>query len=181
MKHFSFGKFLAHFFLLIIVFIWVIPTFGLLISSLRDKDQVALTGWWTALKHNEFNEIVRTEKSAVQIEENGVFIITGNLLKNAPSKSVINFGITSKNPKAFEAPSKVTMKNGSTFYLQKDGSYRWTSDKKFKHKKGKRIFLMSPIHHHYQKKGIHEAKIVARFWIIGILLAVLSIVTLKLR
>ena len=141
MKHFSFGKFLAHFFLLIIVFIWVIPTFGLLISSLRDKDQVALTGWWTALKHNEFNEIVRTEKSAVQFEENGVFIITGNLLKNTPSKSVINFGITSKNPKEFEAPAEVTMKNGSTFYLQKDGTYRWTSDKEFKHKKGKRIFL----------------------------------------
>ena len=141
MKHFSFGKFLAHFFLLIIVFIWVIPTFGLLISSLRDKDQVALTGWWTALKHNEFNEIVRTEKSTVQFEENGVFIITGNLLKNSPSKSVINFGITSKNPKAFKAPSKITMKNGSIFYLQKDGSYRWTSDKEFKHKKGKRIFL----------------------------------------
>ena len=141
MKHFSFGKFLAHFFLLIIVFIWVIPTFGLLISSLRDKDQVALTGWWTALKHNEFNEIVRTEKSTFQFEENGVFVITGNLLKNSSSKSVINFGITSKNPKAFKAPSKVTMKNGSTFYLQKDGSYRWTSDKEFKHKKGKRIFL----------------------------------------
>ena len=141
MKHFSFGKFLAHFFLLIIVFIWVIPTFGLLISSLRDKDQVALTGWWTALKHNEFNEIVRTEKSGVQFEENGVFIITGNLLKNTPSKSVINFGITSKNPKEFEAPAEVTMKNGSTFYLQKDGIYRWTSDKEFKHKKGKRIFL----------------------------------------
>ena len=50
-----------------------------------------------------------------------------------------------------------------------------------KYGEGKRIFLMSPIHHHYQKKGIHEAKIVARFWIIGILLAVLSIVTLKLR
>mgnify|MGYP001299512422 FL=1 len=141
MKHFSFGKFLAHFFLLIIVFIWVIPTFGLLISSLRDKDQVALTGWWTALKHNEFNEIVRTEKSTVQFEENGIFIIKGNLLKNAPSKSVVHFGITSKNPKAFEAPSKVTMKNGSIFYLQKDGSYIWTSDKEFKHKKGKRIFL----------------------------------------
>ena len=141
MTHFSFGKFLAHFFLLIIVFIWVIPTFGLLISSLRDKDQVALTGWWTALKHNEFNEIVRTEKSAVQFEENGVFIITGNLLKNTPSKSVINFGITSKNPKEFEAPAEVTMKNGSTFYLQEDGTYRWTSDKEFKHKKGKRIFL----------------------------------------
>ncbi|MFL2571031.1 MAG: phospho-N-acetylmuramoyl-pentapeptide-transferase [Parvicellaceae bacterium] len=46
---------------------------------------------------------------------------------------------------------------------------------------GKRVFLMAPLHHHYQKKNMHESKIVARFWIVGILLAVLSIVTLKLR
>ena len=46
---------------------------------------------------------------------------------------------------------------------------------------GKRIFQMAPLHHHYQKKGMHEAKIVARFWIVGVLLAILSIVTLKLR
>ena len=46
---------------------------------------------------------------------------------------------------------------------------------------GKRIFKMSPLHHHYQKMGYHESKIVARFWIIGIILAVLSIVTLKIR
>ena len=46
---------------------------------------------------------------------------------------------------------------------------------------GKRIFLMAPLHHHYQKKGLHESKIVSRFWIVGILLAVITIVTLKLR
>ena len=46
---------------------------------------------------------------------------------------------------------------------------------------GNRLFLMSPIHHHFQKKGFHESKIVSRFWIIGILLAILSIVTLKIR
>ena len=46
---------------------------------------------------------------------------------------------------------------------------------------GKRIFLMSPLHHHYQKKGYHESKIVTRFWIVAIMLAILSIVTLKLR
>jgi phospho-N-acetylmuramoyl-pentapeptide-transferase len=46
---------------------------------------------------------------------------------------------------------------------------------------GKRILLMSPLHHHYQKRGYHEAKIVTRFWIIGIFLAVLSVITLKLR
>lgn len=52
---------------------------------------------------------------------------------------------------------------------------------KKKYGEGRRIFLMSPLHHHYQKKGMHESKIVARFWIIGIMLAVFSIVTLKLR
>ena len=52
---------------------------------------------------------------------------------------------------------------------------------KNKYGKGKRIFLMSPIHHHFQKKGYHESKIVVRFWIIGILLAILSLITLKIR
>lgn len=46
---------------------------------------------------------------------------------------------------------------------------------------GRRVFLMSPLHHHYQKKGYHESKIVTRFWIVAILLAIVSIVTLKLR
>ncbi len=50
-----------------------------------------------------------------------------------------------------------------------------------KYGEGRRIFLMSPLHHHYQKKGYHESKIVTRFWIIGILLAVVTIVTLKVR
>jgi phospho-N-acetylmuramoyl-pentapeptide-transferase len=46
---------------------------------------------------------------------------------------------------------------------------------------GKRIFLMAPLHHHYQKRGYHESKIVTRFWVVGILLAVITIVTLKVR
>ncbi len=58
------------------------------------------------------------------------------------------------------------------------GYFKYT---KRKNGEGLRIFKMSPIHHHFQKSGYHESKIVARFWIIGILLAVLTIVTLKLR
>ncbi len=50
-----------------------------------------------------------------------------------------------------------------------------------KYGEGRRIFKMSPLHHHYQKSGYHESKIVTRFWIIGILLAILTIVTLKIR
>jgi phospho-N-acetylmuramoyl-pentapeptide-transferase len=57
----------------------------------------------------------------------------------------------------------------------------WFKYTKKKTGEGRRIFLMSPLHHHYQKKGIHESKIVTRFWIIGILLAIITIVTLKVR
>ncbi|OUR94485.1 phospho-N-acetylmuramoyl-pentapeptide-transferase [Flavobacteriales bacterium 34_180_T64] len=52
---------------------------------------------------------------------------------------------------------------------------------KKKYGEGRRIFKMAPLHHHYQKSGYHESKIVTRFWIIGILLAIISIVTLKIR
>lgn len=56
--------------------------------------------------------------------------------------------------------------------------FRYT---KRKYGEGRRVFLMSPLHHHFQKKGYHEAKIVTRFWIVGIILAVLTLATLKLR
>lgn len=58
-------------------------------------------------------------------------------------------------------------------------SYFKYTKKKFG--EGRRVFLMSPLHHHYQKLGMHESKIVSRFWIVGILLAILTLVTLKIR
>ncbi len=57
----------------------------------------------------------------------------------------------------------------------------WFKYTKRKYGEGRRVFLMSPIHHHFQKRGIPEAKIVTRFWIVGIILAVFTIVTLKMR
>ena len=58
------------------------------------------------------------------------------------------------------------------------GYFKYT---KKKYGVGKRVFKMAPLHHHYQKLGMHESKIVTRFWIVGIMLAVITIVTLKLR
>jgi len=57
----------------------------------------------------------------------------------------------------------------------------WFKYTRKKHGEGRRIFKMSPLHHHYQKSGYHESKIVTRFWIVGILLAIITIVTLKIR
>ena len=89
MRKLSLGKILTHMLLLFIVIVWILPTFGLLISSLRDKDQVALTGWWTALKYNEFNEIVRTAKSDKQVKSGKLFIIEGNLLGEGSRKKIL--------------------------------------------------------------------------------------------
>ena len=57
----------------------------------------------------------------------------------------------------------------------------WFKITKRRYGEGRRIFQMAPLHHHYQKKGLHEAKIVSRFWIVAVLLAVITIVTLKVR
>jgi len=57
----------------------------------------------------------------------------------------------------------------------------WFKYTRKRYGEGRRIFLMAPLHHHYQKKKIHESKIVTRFWIVGIMLAVLTIITLKVR
>ncbi|HSP11535.1 MAG TPA: phospho-N-acetylmuramoyl-pentapeptide-transferase [Salegentibacter sp.] len=57
----------------------------------------------------------------------------------------------------------------------------WFKITKRKYGEGRRIFLMSPLHHHYQKRGYHESKIVVRFWIVGIFLAIVTIITLKVR
>jgi phospho-N-acetylmuramoyl-pentapeptide-transferase len=58
------------------------------------------------------------------------------------------------------------------------GYFKYT---KRKYGEGKRILLMAPLHHHYQKQGIPEPKIVTRFWIVGIMLAILTLATLKIR
>ncbi|HBQ59862.1 MAG TPA: phospho-N-acetylmuramoyl-pentapeptide-transferase, partial [Balneolaceae bacterium] len=58
------------------------------------------------------------------------------------------------------------------------GYFKYT---KFKYGEGRRVFLMTPIHHHYEKKGWPEQKIVVRFWIITVLLGILSLLTLKIR
>jgi phospho-N-acetylmuramoyl-pentapeptide-transferase len=57
----------------------------------------------------------------------------------------------------------------------------WFKFTRKRYGEGRRIFLMAPLHHHYQKKGFHESKIVTRFWIICIMLAIITVITLKLR
>jgi alpha-glucoside transport system permease protein len=83
---------LVHFSVLLIVILWTLPTAGLFISSFRDKDQLALSGWWTSLTASEQNLVARTEAPDKQIQEGDVYVLSGKLLVDGKPADVKAFG-----------------------------------------------------------------------------------------
>ena len=69
MKKISLSSILSQLLLLFFVIVWIIPTFGLFISSLRDKDLLAISGWWTALTTTEINEIYRMSNTMIALQK----------------------------------------------------------------------------------------------------------------
>ena len=91
MKKNLLSSMIAQLILLVFVIVWIIPTFGLFISSFRDKDLLAVSGWWTSLITTEVNEIHRTLKKDSQIQENDIYIIKGNLFDIDKGKKITSF------------------------------------------------------------------------------------------
>jgi len=127
--------------LLFFVILWITPTFGLLISSFRDKDQLAISGWWTSLVTSEVNEIHRTKGNKDQIEEEGKFVIRGNLFDKEEGKKVLSFGVTSKDINAYKVGDIAILKDKSEIIIFENGDYEWRSENEFKKKKGRRLFI----------------------------------------
>ena len=73
MKKNIFSSIIAQLILLVFVIVWIIPTFGLFISSFRDKDLLAVSGWWTSLITTQVNEIHRSQNKDSQIQENNIY------------------------------------------------------------------------------------------------------------
>ena len=138
---FNLSSILSQLLLLLFVIIWITPTFGLFISSFRDKDLLATSGWWTSLITTQVNEIHRSKGNKDQIFENGYYIIKDNLFDNIDGKRISSFGITSKNINEFKVGKTAAFKDGSTLIVYQNGNYEWKSEKEFKKKKGKRIFI----------------------------------------
>ena len=135
------GKLIVNSVLFIIVIIWILPSLGLLVSSLRDKDQLSTSGWWLALRTSNLNEIKRLKDKTHQFELNGTFVIEGRIFDLSEAKTVKRFGISSKNPAAFEAGESVVLRDGSLLTIFEDGSYKISKISAFEKKKGQRVFL----------------------------------------
>ena len=99
-----------------IITLWTLPTAGLLISSLRDKNDIAASGWWTALASADRNQVGRMKGKADQVEKDGKFVISGTLFEgqDAVSGKVSAFGAKVQAPGANPAGSSVDLENGQT-------------------------------------------------------------------
>ena len=143
MQKFSLTSILSQLLLLFFVIIWIIPTFGLFISSLRDKDLLSISGWWTSLTTTEINEIHRMLGMEYQIQENNYYIIKGSIFEDNTGKKIISFGITSKKINEFSLSEVAIFKDNSEVTIDESGNYVWKSKTKFTKKKGKRLFTTS--------------------------------------
>ncbi|UDF30807.1 UNVERIFIED_ORG: carbohydrate ABC transporter permease [Roseateles sp. XES5] len=134
----------VHLSVLLLVALWTLPTAGLLISSLRDKDQLAVSGWWTALSTSSQNLTGRAASPEAQVEKDGKFVITGDLLEGGDAK-VSAFGFRPLQPAAFEAGKAADIGDGQTLTVNEDGSYEIVSPTKMEGTRGQRIFYTASV------------------------------------
>tara|TARA_A100001015_G_scaffold211413_1_gene237025 strand:+ start:3085 stop:4239 length:1155 start_codon:yes stop_codon:yes gene_type:complete len=136
------GQLMVHLGLLLLVILWILPTVGLLVSSFRDKDQLAATGWWTALSTSVQNRQGRTGTSEQMVETGGKFVIAGNLLDDS-KRTILTFNTNFRDLAAYKAGEVLTFKDQSQIRVKADGSYRWESEQPIEEKRGKRIFFVA--------------------------------------
>jgi alpha-glucoside transport system permease protein len=140
------SRFFLHFTVFLIVAIWTLPTAGLLVSSLRDKNQIAVSGWWTALTTSERNAQGRMKGAADQVEKDGRFEIAGNLFEGATDGGQIrSFGVRVQKPDEFSAGTNATLDDGKTLTVNADGTYVYASPVAFEGERGQRVFFVSAV------------------------------------
>jgi alpha-glucoside transport system permease protein len=134
----------VHLSVLFLVVVWTLPTAGLLISSFRDKDQLAVSGWWTALATSSQNIIFRAPGASAQVEKDGKFVISGNVLEGRGGK-VAAWSTNVNKPSELAPGSSTTLRDGSSLTVQADGSFDIVSTAKFESDRGQRIAFVAEI------------------------------------
>ena len=140
------SRFALHLAVLIIVALWTLPTAGLLISSLRDKNLIATSGWWTAVTTTERSATGRMAEPSKQVEKDGKFEISGNLFEGAEVPGVITaFGARVQKPDENAAGVIAALDGGLSLTVNPDGSYIYTSTTKFEGDRGQRVFYITSV------------------------------------
>ena len=115
----------VHISVIVLVAMWVLPTFGLLVSSFRSGDQISTSGWWRAISSQE-QQLPAIRIEGDEVAKDGGFVIEGQLFDKAGAK-VSKWGTNSKNPTAFAAGEASKLETGQDLIVNEDGSYTLTS------------------------------------------------------
>lgn len=133
----------VHISLALLVFLWLFPTVGLLVSSFRTADQIASSGWWKSLVSSESNLTLRTDGASKQIEKDGVFVIEGNLFEadKISDATISKWGTSSLKISKYKPGDTAELRGGATVTVLENGDYHMESGKAFNKKRGARIFV----------------------------------------
>ncbi|WP_156145088.1 carbohydrate ABC transporter permease [Vibrio sinaloensis] len=136
---------LVHFSVFVIVVLWTLPTAGLFISSFRDKDQLAISGWWTSLTSSQQNLVERTETPDKQVKQGDRYVLEGQLLVDGKPSTISAFGFSSREPTRYQPGEVAQMRNDGTLTVAENGQYQMTSPEPFTGSRGKRIFFTAVV------------------------------------
>ncbi|MBB3521447.1 carbohydrate ABC transporter permease [Rhizobium redzepovicii] len=125
------ARLFVHAAVLLIVIVWLIPTLGIFVSALRDKDQIVVSGWWTAFVGSTQTVAVRLGTPDQQQQEGATYVITGNVLEGQTGRSVKAFGNRVQQPAAFKAGETADLGDGESLLINSDGSYRYMKNAAF--------------------------------------------------
>ncbi|MGC4024732.1 MAG: carbohydrate ABC transporter permease [Mesorhizobium sp.] len=135
-----FGRFGVHLAVLFFVLIWTLPTIGILVTSLRDKNQIVASGWWTSFSSSTQTSATRLSPPSSQVQKDGKFVIEGNLFETPGSSTISAYGTRSAQPTEFKAGDVADLKDGVTLQVNADGSYVFASPVAFDGDNGRRVY-----------------------------------------
>lgn len=133
----------------LIVLVWIIPTFGLFLSSFRDRDQIVNSGWWTTPFATSQSIVVRTSNPKNATLDNGVYTLNGNVFADSPLEQIQRlegkaritaFGVSSRTLSAY-TPSQIVQYRQADMTVQENGDYTIHKTTAFTGQRGMRLFV----------------------------------------
>ncbi|WP_424833180.1 carbohydrate ABC transporter permease [Ruegeria sp.] len=139
-----------------LVVLWIVPTLGLLISSFRTADQIATSGWWKSLFPSEQNLTLRTAAPDTQIQENGMYVIEGQLIDEGQKATISKWGVNSRAVDAFEPGQIAELRRGGTITVDANGNYRAENAEEFTGSRGPRVFVTAELPPEFTLDNYHK-------------------------
>lgn len=137
------SRFGVHIAVLVFVAIWTIPTLGILVSSVRDKDQIVASGWWNSFASSSQSEAGRLPAASAQTQKDGKYVIEGNIFGDGPKRQISAFGLKSSAPTQYKAGTVADLNDGVTLQMNADGTFALSSPKAFEGDRGQRVYFAS--------------------------------------